>query len=75
MEIAIDRRAAVPENKPVQFAVTVASLDVHTHGELTCADRRAITGALLIAADAIEAILKKQAEKCGSSIVGKEPQP
>jgi len=63
MEISIDRRAAVPDHKPVQFAVTVASLDGHTHGELTRADTRAITEELVKAADAVEAILKKQAGK------------
>lgn len=60
MEITIDRRAEVPGQKDLKFAVSVRSLDGHTHGELTRVDKAEVAAVLKLAADAVQEVLEGQ---------------
>lgn len=61
MEVSIERRAAGAADRELKFKVGAQSLDTHTHGELTRVDQQAIRDELAKCADAVEAILRKQA--------------
>lgn len=61
MDVAIDRRIEVPDAKDLKFMILIRSLDNHTHGELTRADKDQMRAALARAADEIQAMLSPKA--------------
>lgn len=58
---AIERVTVDAWGRELKFTISAVSRDVHTHGEMTRADRQAIRNELAKAAEAIAAILRNQA--------------